>query len=121
MSKLQEKHQKMIEYQKEIKPFTPTVRQMAKVWGIKSTGAFYALNRMLKIGAVSYNGRQYYAIPFDWPKDNSVLSSSPSRPRSTHSRNNAIIEMRKTHKVREVAEAFGVTKQRVSQIVSQGR
>jgi len=112
---LQKKHSKMIEFQETIRPFVPTIRQMAGVWGLKSLSATsFALNRLLDVGAVVYNGFHYYAVPFDWP-------ARPERRRRDPSRNKAIIEMRKTHKAREVAEAFGITKQRVSQIVRQGR
>ena len=67
MLTLQEKHRKMIEHQEKIKPFAPTVKQAAEIWSIVPSAAFYALNRMLKLGAVKYNGRSYYAIPFEWP------------------------------------------------------
>ena len=45
--KLKKRHESMVKYQKDIFPFTPTMRELQKLWGLNTTSAvFLCLNRM---------------------------------------------------------------------------
>lgn len=63
----EERHRVMMEYQKEISPFTPTIREIADLWNIKSMGSvIFVLNKMQSMGMVVSRQRgahrSYYAI-----------------------------------------------------------
>lgn len=62
---LHKRHQKMLAYQETIKPFTPTVRELKRVWKVSSLHtAGRTLARLVEMGLVlrrkKYNG--YYAV-----------------------------------------------------------
>lgn len=65
--KLQDYHEKMLQYQEQIKPFPPTIRELMKVFGISSTSATtYDLQLMEELGMVVTrtlgNKRTFYAV-----------------------------------------------------------
>jgi hypothetical protein len=66
--KLMKRHRMMLEFQEQIKPFTPTVRELMELWGVNTTSAVcLALGRMEELGIVvtrRHGERQdsYYAI-----------------------------------------------------------
>lgn len=65
----EERYEKMVEFQEEIKPFTPTVRDFSTVWGLSGTSpALACIKQMIKRGMIVFRetgekkGRkQYYA------------------------------------------------------------
>lgn len=67
LQELQRKHQAMLDFQKEIAPFTPTVRDLMNVFGLASTSAVaYTLEQMreqkMVITRISGKSRKYYAV-----------------------------------------------------------
>lgn len=60
----EERHKKMVAYQEQIKPFTPSVRELVEVWGVHSTcAATSTLQRLEKSGLVisrSMGSKKYY-------------------------------------------------------------
>jgi hypothetical protein len=42
-----ERHQKMLEYQEQIAPFTPTIRELQELWGLSSTSVTLTTLRYL--------------------------------------------------------------------------
>lgn len=65
---LMDRYNKLIDYQKEVYPFIPKVREIQKVWNTKSTGAVvYILNKLVDMGkvrkrSVGNRKNEYYAI-----------------------------------------------------------
>lgn len=41
------RHKQMLKFQEEIKPFTPTIRELVSLWGLKTTSATHATIRYL--------------------------------------------------------------------------
>ena len=67
MSKIEERHQKMLAFQQEIKPFVPTLRELATLWGDKSTSVVrYYLDKMVAAELAISRSRgkyhSYYAV-----------------------------------------------------------
>jgi len=66
---LEERHGRMLEFQDQIKPFTPTIRELVDLWGVRSTSAAaYILERLVDHGLVITRSHgdvkdSYYAIP----------------------------------------------------------
>ena len=70
---LTRQHKILLDYQEKIKPFTATVREIGKLWGLSSTSSVhYRLQNMTKRGWVIVHevdasskdmNRKYYAIP----------------------------------------------------------
>ena len=61
------RHKQMLEYQKQIAPFTPTIRDLMEIWGLKSTSIVKeTLSKMAKRGLVIRRERgakhAYYAV-----------------------------------------------------------
>lgn len=57
------RHTLMLEFQEEIKPFTPTIRELADIWKLKSASvASYTLKVLEIAGLVVKSGHEYYAI-----------------------------------------------------------
>mgnify|MGYP000465852248 CR=1 FL=1 len=65
---LKNRHGVMLRYQDEISPFTPTMRELGHIWGIRTTShTSYVLNNMLKNGMVitrkvGNRKKVYYAV-----------------------------------------------------------
>jgi SOS-response transcriptional repressor LexA len=60
---LQERHQQMLDYQAEIAPFPPTLREMMIVWKLQSTSAAaWVLRLLTKQGLCVTRKGRYYAI-----------------------------------------------------------
>lgn len=62
-----ERHQKMLDLQDEIRPFTPTVRELMEAWGLNSTSVVHrTLTKLEESGLVITRemgpGKKYYAI-----------------------------------------------------------
>lgn len=71
-----DRHQKMIDYQVKIFPFTPTLRELEALWGVRSTCTVrYTLVKFVENGlAVVKHSRKsthYYAVARDWSLLNS--------------------------------------------------
>lgn len=69
-AKLSARHAAMLEYQKKIAPFTPTLRELVELWGMRSTdNAARVIERLERDGrAVSRvhgKTKSYYAISPD--------------------------------------------------------
>lgn len=65
--KTQENYKKMLDYQEEIKPFVPTLRELMIVWNVGSMGAVtHHIDSMLAAGLLLTrqrgNSKSYYAV-----------------------------------------------------------
>lgn len=64
---LSDRHSQMVKYQKKIAPFTPTIRELMKLWDMRTTSHVnQALERMLEYGMLKTraagSATKYYAI-----------------------------------------------------------
>lgn len=64
---LKDRHQKLLDYQEEIFPFTPTIREIQEVWEMNSTAPVrYTLDKLVELESVltrTHGSKtQYYAI-----------------------------------------------------------
>lgn len=64
---LENRHRLMLAYQEKIKPFTPVIRELCDLWGVRGTGTVHlTLKRMEEAGLVisrAYKGiKRYYAV-----------------------------------------------------------
>ena len=64
-----ERHKAMLEKQKEIAPFTPTIRELATLWGISVSAAANTLRILERMGLVISRNpmagsdiKNYYAV-----------------------------------------------------------
>lgn len=62
-----ERHSKMLDYQKKIEPFTPSVRELQRIWNLRTTSATWlTLKRLEGLGLIISRNisdkSQYFAI-----------------------------------------------------------
>lgn len=67
LEELQDRHQKLLDYQTEIYPFTPTIREIQEVWEMSSTASVrYTLDKLVDLEYVKTrvhgDKTQYYAV-----------------------------------------------------------
>lgn len=67
IDKLKERHQKMLEFQSEIYPFTPTIRELQEIWNLStSSAAFDVIKKLIEMDCIKSRTKgkhtQYYAI-----------------------------------------------------------
>lgn len=67
LEKLNKRHNEMLKFQKKIHPFTPTIRELEKLWGLNTTSAVaLALDKMVELNYVVTRQKgkstEYYAV-----------------------------------------------------------
>jgi sugar-specific transcriptional regulator TrmB len=59
-------YNQMVDYQRIIQSFTPTVRELAQLWGLSQTAAYYTLRQLegkgMAVTRIHGNTKSYYAV-----------------------------------------------------------
>ncbi len=66
MKKLRERHAMMLAFQRKIAPFSPTMQEVAEIWGVVPSHCRAILERMVGLGLVitrkRHNWTFYFAV-----------------------------------------------------------